>query len=645
MARNQQNHNQQPQQQQHQSAVPVSEEGTKEQLRLYYQQQHQKQLQQQHNANRGPVQEYDQSQSSASVPQQNSHIPSANNAGVDVNRTQHMDPNSRMHVPVPRHAQPVPEFTNFKDYVAESTLSSILPGTIAKEGMKSKELLRRSVGKGSQSNINDPVAPSQELSKVLQSLNDESPGTEYLTDNIIDRYRIFDLHNVVGSRLKLTDGAAKLISEAVQMHAMNILEQCTTVSRRRRHVSLMASYNHICESLRNTKGQPEMQTRNNLALKFGVDSRLVLQSEDARIRTQVQIRTKAWEAEIVDDLKKDLKRREEERNNMTNRLAGGISRKRGAATTESIGPTTAELRWDADMTAETNGQLTWQEIASLHFRDKVASVHKLGPYATLSSTPVCSTTDTAGHDDENSRKKAKLNSGDAMVAGSDVKNPVDTSKMDVVDVPVTSAVKPISMPPPVLPTPTQAPSTKTPGTAQNPLQNNPTNANWNPPPCPIGYNTADIISEDDAKNVLSKYISVHPKCNGPLPHTMSLGKTFNRGARFGLGYHHTSGLKQQTKVNDAKSTVPLAKATKPVSVKPTARRVNGKANQNVGASKTQISVSSQQQAPSDNAPQASVQAQVNIPSSVQPPQPRPSPMQLMEQQQKEEQMQYHRQIQ
>ena len=135
-----------------------------------------------------------------------------------------------------------------------------------------------------------------------------------LGENILDERRLHTLQIALQSAggrgaSKISNEAFALLSEAIQLHAHNILDHCSTISRRRRHLSLISSYGYIVKSLSLGKGLPQPDTRSNLALKFGADAKTILSNEDLAVRTVLKDRTKAWEAEVLDSLKKEIEQK------------------------------------------------------------------------------------------------------------------------------------------------------------------------------------------------------------------------------------------------------------------------------------------------------------------------------------------------
>ena len=141
----------------------------------------------------------------------------------------------------------------------------------------------------------------------------QTDNSQMLLENILDerkkheiRLNLLQSSNNGRNVSKISDDAYALLSAGIQLHAQNILEQCSTVSRRRRHLSLISSYGYIVKSLALGRGLPQSDTRANLAVKFGADTKTILTNEDLAVRTVLKERTKSWEAEVVDSLKKEI---------------------------------------------------------------------------------------------------------------------------------------------------------------------------------------------------------------------------------------------------------------------------------------------------------------------------------------------------
>lgn len=255
------------------------------------------------------------------------------------------------------------QFNPVNERTVETTLGNILPpNTLEEEEVKSRPLVEGSSNSSSSSSsglggqVNTGVGVTHDGSSSSGgSTADTTPkpsvevapiirDTTYLTENIVDKNKIAgirrDLVRAAGSSTraisKISDDACGLLSEAIQLHAVNIMEQCSTLSRRRRHSSLKSSYTHVSNSLIYGRGIPQNDTRNNLALKFGVDTRALLVSEELNVRSVIKDRTKAWEAEILETMK-----RESEREHKT------TGRRR--TTVDDMGPTVSELRWASDV--------------------------------------------------------------------------------------------------------------------------------------------------------------------------------------------------------------------------------------------------------------------------------------------------------
>ena len=164
--------------------------------------------------------------------------------------------------------------------------------------------------------------------------------------------------------------------------------------------------------------------------------------------------------------------------------------------------------------------LTWNEIAAAHFREKVATHHKLGPLSgkSLSSGPPMKKSKVESENQDGLKSESTKTVEIASVpfkhpSSSSVGERSNPSAIQISASNISSSNKPAA------PTSMQMPS-------------------WAPAPCPMGPQTPDVITEIDMKNVLQKYNTDHPKCNAALHDTTLLGKSFVRGAVFGLGYSH-----------------------------------------------------------------------------------------------------------
>lgn len=356
-----------------------------------------------------------------------------------------------------------------------------------------------------------------------------------LETNILDKARIAKyqnkLHRNVGTNkavTKISDAACVLLSEGLQLHAKSILDQCSTISRRRRHESLVSSYEHVARSLQAAQGVPQNYTRNNLALKFGVDPRRMLRAEEEKYRHIIKDRTRTWEADVLEQYKKD---------NEIVVPTGG--RKRGAAVIDDNAPTASEVKWDAEQEAEAKGMLTWSQVAQLHFKDKLAQVHEMGPYLKSgkqgggvanekSSRKRMKQHQSAVAAAEQWRKEENERLAAKDASSSAAPPTTDDGTVDVAKGPSATVISGSGGVPATIDDAAAAAGTV------NPRPSGAPRGGWTAEPCPLGGRTRDVISADDMKTVLSKFASAHPKCNYPLSDSTLVGRSFNRVVLFGL---------------------------------------------------------------------------------------------------------------
>jgi len=415
-----------------------------------------------------------------------------------------------------------------KDKPVETSIAQLFPQNIfAEEAAKTRAAMLSSVPGGGTVKLEADVPAAVDMSS--------------LDTNIIDRSRVArfqaKLHKNVGTSkavTKISDEACVLLSEGIQLHAKSLLDQCSITSRRRRHESLVSSYEQVARALEMGQGVPQTTARSNLALKFGVDARKALRAEEVAFRRQLTERTRAWEMDVLTQYQQD---------NETIVVTTG--RKRAAAAVDDNAPTASETKWKAEEAAEEGGMLTWGQVAQIHFKDKLAQAHHLGPYL-KSNRP-------GGVVNEKSSRKRQKQQQAAVAHIHQIREEEEEARL-AAKAASAAAAAPVAVTDSVGGTDAAEGATAAAETASDNTNSSssshsnssvaPMSMSMDPPPargvgwaaepCPLGGRSKDQITSDDMKAVLAKYAGVHPKCNYPLHDSSLAGRSFNRSVLFGL---------------------------------------------------------------------------------------------------------------
>jgi len=109
--------------------------------------------------------------------------------------------------------------------------------------------------------------------------------------------------------LLIKDTAVELLSRGLQSHLRDILESAMTSCRRRRNRNGVQSFDNVQQVLRSHRGEPSIECRMNIGMKWGLDVLSALQEEERANARTVSEQAAAEEASSVEELREaDLER-------------------------------------------------------------------------------------------------------------------------------------------------------------------------------------------------------------------------------------------------------------------------------------------------------------------------------------------------
>ena len=224
------------------------------------------------------------------------------------------------------------------------------------------------------------VYERQQLAKQLagksslaqrQAEEDSVVGGEdfMLVENIVDSGTLEPLRVALEKETGLRVGveALEYLSYGLQLHLTNTVEACLKTSTTRRNRTAAHLFVNLHEKIVVCGEYPNPDT--TLGMVWGPDVHRILEQEEEMARYEVRRREIEEETSIV----RQMKVHDEEKAKAA-ASAGPGKRKPGQS--ESDQPW-----WVKEDNAERTGQLDFEGIARVQFRQQVARDHKLGPFA------------------------------------------------------------------------------------------------------------------------------------------------------------------------------------------------------------------------------------------------------------------------